>query len=135
MYHQCSSRIERTHSMAPLIVGLGGSLRPGSTTSLALRIALDAAQAAGAQVELLELAALGLPLFDGTYALDGYTSSERTSIRTLLAAVDQAHGFILASPTYHNTLSGAFKNALDFLDVIEPDYPSRLKGKVAGILT
>src|SRR5690349_1371711 len=103
--------------MTPTILGIGGSLRPGSTTILALRAALAGAAEAGAQVEVFDLAETHMPFFDGTYSLEGYSADERGAIERLFAAVDAADAVVLASPTYHNTLSGALKNALDFLEV------------------
>jgi FMN reductase len=116
------------------IIGLGGSLRAGSTTTLALNVALAAAQEAGAKVCHIDLATFRLPLFDGTYTLDGYTAPEREMITSLLDGVCAAQGFILASPTYHNTISGALKNALDILEIMKDDGRPRLRGKVVGII-
>ena len=45
------------------IIGLGGSLKPGSASVQALGEALRGAEEAGASVELLELHALDLPMF------------------------------------------------------------------------
>ena len=117
------------------ILGLGGSLRPGSVTALALRIALAGAQQAGARTVLIDLATIPLPLFNGTYELDGYTPERRDAIVTLLNATREAQGFIFASPTYHNTISGSLKNALDFMELLKDDHPPRLEGKVVGILS
>lgn len=120
--------------MAPTILGLGGSPRSGSTTAIALRIALDGASQAGARTSLINLATLRLPLFDGTYTLDGYTFAERKAVMTLLDAVYEAQGIILASPVYHNIISGSLKNALDFVELLYDTHASGLKGKVAGII-
>ncbi len=117
------------------VLGIGGSLRAGSATEQALRIALEGAQEAGAQTELLTPASLPLPLFDGTYTLDGYTAAERRNIHSLLDATRRAHGLILASPTYHNIISGAVKNMLDFLELLRDERPTRLEGKVVGLVT
>jgi FMN reductase len=117
------------------ILGLGGSLREGSTTELALQIALAGAQAEGARVAMLTPATMPLPLFDGTYGLDLYSAAERQAILSLLDAVRQAHGLIIASPTYHNSVSGAVKNMLDFLELLREDQPPRLEGKVVGLVT
>ncbi|MBI5931698.1 MAG: NAD(P)H-dependent oxidoreductase [Chloroflexi bacterium] len=117
------------------ILGLGGSLRAGSTTHLALQVALAGVEALGAQSQHLDLATFRLPLFNGTYDLDGYAAAEQAAIVQLLEAVDRARGFILASPTYHNTISGALKNALDILEITHDDYPSRLRGKVVGLVS
>lgn len=117
------------------ILGLGGSLREGSTTELALRIALEGAQTQGARVTLLTPALASLPLFDGTYGLERYSAADRQAILGLLDAVRQARGLIIASPTYHNTISGAVKNMLDFLELLKEDQPPRLEGKVVGLVT
>jgi len=121
--------------MTTTILGLGGSLRSGSVAALALRIALAGAEVAGATIRLLDLATLPLPMFDGTYSLDGYTPEGRKTILTLLNATREAHGLILASPTYHNTISGALKNALDYMELLKDDNPPRLEGKVVGLLS
>ena len=50
--------------MALRIVGLGGSVASSSRSIAALKIALEGAAAAGAKTQLLDLRALGLPMFD-----------------------------------------------------------------------
>lgn len=61
-------------------------------------------------VELLDLSIEGLPLFTG--------EEEQNTIPAVLklrSLVGEANGIILATPEYHNGMSGAMKNALDFL--------------------
>ncbi|HEY5288772.1 MAG TPA: NAD(P)H-dependent oxidoreductase [Caulobacteraceae bacterium] len=114
---------------APLIVGLGGTIRPGSTSELALVKALTAANAAGARTELFGGAFLAtLPIFDprGEGADAG---RER-----LLTAVKAADGLIVASPGYHGSISGLVKNALDCLeDLREAEWPY-LDGRAVGCI-
>jgi NAD(P)H-dependent FMN reductase len=121
--------------MKTKVLGLGGSRREGSVTTRALRVALAGAEEAGAQTELIDLAEFPLPVFDGTYTLDGYTTAERVSVKRLLDTVASAQGIILASPTYHNTISGALKNALELLEVYNEDGPGRFTEKVVGLVT
>jgi len=121
--------------MAATILGIGGSLRADSTAMLALQIALEGAQEAGARTRQIDLATFPLPLFDGTSSLNGYTPEEHKAIVTLLDATREAQGFILASPTYHNTISGSLKNALDFMELLKDDHPPRLEGKVVGLVS
>src|SRR5262249_3971104 len=94
----------------------------------ALRIALAGAEETVALTHLIDLAKFPLPMFNGTYTLDGYTSSERD-------AVIAAQGLILASPTYHNSISGSLKNALELMEVYNEDQSGRFTGKVVGLLT
>lgn len=115
--------------MPTQILGLGGSLRAGSGTVMALNIALAGAEEQGARTRLMDLASLRLPLFNGSDGIDGYSSKEQAAITSLLDAVDEAQGVILGSPTYHNTISGSLKNALDFLEILREDGPSRFTGK------
>ncbi len=121
--------------MTTHILGIGGSLRAGSVTEQVLQIALEGAQAAGAETSALTPASLPLPIFDGTYTLDGYTAAQREQIIRLLDAVRRADGLIFASPTYHNIISGAVKNMLDYLELLKFDQRPRLEGKVVGLLT
>ncbi len=121
--------------MTTTILGIGGSLRAGSVTEHILHIALEGARIAGAKTAVLTPASLPLPIFDGTYTLDGYSARDREHISRLLDAVRQADGLILASPTYHNIISGAVKNMLDYLELLKFDQRPRLEGKVVGLLT
>lgn len=118
-----------------IILGLGGSLRDGSATSVALKIALTGAESVGARIQHVDLATLNLPMFRGTYTFEGYTRQERDTLEAYFETVEGADGLILASPTYHNTISGAVKNALDLLEIEREDLPSRLAGKVVGLVT
>jgi NAD(P)H-dependent FMN reductase len=54
------------------VVGTGGTLREGSTSLGALRRALSAAAEAGAEVELLDLRELRLPMYEPGRPLDDY---------------------------------------------------------------
>lgn len=51
--------------------------------------------------------------------LASYSAVQQQSILRLFDTVSQVQEIILASPTYHNTISGALKNLLDFLDIGE----------------
>ena len=43
--------------------------------------------------------------------------------------------FILASPAYHGTMSGALKNALDYFQFLAHDVPPYLDGRAIGVLS
>ncbi len=111
-----------------LIVGLGGSLRTPSSSLAALQVALDAASAAGADVELLDVRLLDLPLYREPLA-DRLPGLER-----LVALAARADGMIWSSPLYHGTVSGAFKNALDWLQRLGANDPPFLSGKPIGLI-
>ncbi len=94
----------------PLIVGLGGTLRPGSSSERALAIALESAGACGARTQLFGAADLQLPL----YAPESPDRSAEAA--RLVEALSRADGVIVASPGYHGGVSGLVKNALDYTE-------------------
>jgi len=113
--------------VSPRIVGVGGSLRTGSTTLAALRVALEGASRAGGDVELLDVRTLDLPPYDGS----AHQSAGLARFEEVTAAAD---GMIWASPLYHGTISGAFKNALDWLQLLASHEPPFLTGTPVGLI-
>jgi FMN reductase len=111
------------------IVGLGGSLRAGSSSRAALRVALDGAAEAGANTELLDLRRLDLPMYDASSA------DAPAPVIHFAEAVYTADGMIWSSPLYHGSVSGAFKNALDWLIVLNDREPPYLTDKVIGLIS
>lgn len=117
------------------ILGLGGGLREGSYSLAGLRAALDAAAAAGAETRLLALHELPLPLYRPDFTTpEGYGPEAAGRIGRLIASARWADGFLWSSPAYHGAVSGAVKNALDFLQFLSKDQPSFLYGKVVGAI-
>jgi FMN reductase len=111
----------------PLIVGLGGTIRGGSSTEKALVCSLRRAEALGAEVRLLGGEFLGsLPIFDPR---PGEISDSQ---QTLIDAVRAADGLVVASPGYHGSISGVIKNALDTLEFTSKDTSPYLSGKAVG---
>lgn len=102
-------------SFRPVIVGIGGTTRAGSSTEKALRFALDAAERLGAKTVLLGAADIAVP----PYAPE---RPERTpeAIR-LVTEMRRADGIIIASPGYHGGVSGLVKNALDYTEDMRSD--------------
>lgn len=112
------------------VVGLGGSLSTHSSSLKALVKALDGAREVGADVELLDVAALDLPMY-----VPGSDISYSASARHLCDTVASADGLIWSSPLYHGTISGAFKNALDWLELLGNRQPAYLTDKVVGLIS
>jgi FMN reductase len=115
--------------MAPTIVGLGGSLARVSKSRAALQRALEGAAAAGAQTKLLDLRELDLPMYNPDDDEPGTAASE------LIESCYQADGLIWSSPLYQGTISGALKNALDWLHLLGPRDPPYLHDKVIGLIS
>jgi FMN reductase len=111
------------------IVGLGGSLAKLSTSRSALRVALEGAASAGAETTLLDLRELDLPMYN--------PDSEQTTAAAaqLIEACYGADGMLWSSPMYQGTISGAFKNALDWLHVLGSREPAFLHDEVIGLIS
>jgi len=94
--------------MAIKILAVSGSMRADSKGRRALEATLAAAQAHSAQTQLLDLCALDLPMFRPG------AKTESTGVRQALEAVQWADAFVLGTPDYHGSMSGAMKNFLDY---------------------
>jgi FMN reductase len=122
-----TAKIHGAEGAKPLIVGIGGTTRPASSTDRALRISLHAAEHAGAQTII----------FDGPFLsrLPHYVPEhpERNDQqRQLVDAARRSDGLIVASPGYHGGVSGLVKNALDLLEDLRDDGRSYLEGRAVG---
>jgi FMN reductase len=110
-------------------VGLGGTVRAGSSTERAVVCALRHAEGLGAEPHLLGGAFLGsLPLFDPR---PGGTTEAQLELAT---AIRSADGVILASPGYHGSISGVIKNALDTLELTRGDPQPYLSARPVGAI-
>jgi FMN reductase len=114
---------------APLIVGLGGSLAESSRSRAALALALAGAAAGGAETRLLDLRELALPMYD---------PDDRTPPPAAVELIEGCHaadGMVWSSPLYQGTISGAFKNALDWLHLLGDRDPPYLHDQVIGLVS
>src|SRR5690554_3136337 len=117
----------RDEPRAPLVVGIGGTTRAGSTTELAVAEALRAAERAGGRARALGGAFLArLPL----YAPERGERTDRE--RDLVEAVRRADALVVGSPGYHGGMSGLVKNALDLLEDLRDDERPYLQDRAVG---
>lgn len=112
----------------PLIVGIGGTTRPASSSERAVRVSLAAAEAAGADTRLFVAAELMLPM----YAPE---RPDRTpeAVR-LVDTLANADGLIISSPCYHGGISGLLKNALDYVEDLRDHDPPYLDGRAVACI-
>jgi len=89
------------------VVGVVGSLADDSTTRIAVERALDAATAAGATTDLVDLRQLELPIFDS----DAPDAGDAPDLRRRLRAADAV---LLGTPMYHGSYASPLKTALDY---------------------
>jgi FMN reductase len=112
-----------------MIAGLGGSIAEVSRSRAALEVALAGAEDAGAETQLLDLRELDLPMFNPE-------AQEPTSGATrLIETCYAADGLVWCSPLYQGTISGALKNALDWLQLLAGREPPFLYDKVIGLVS
>ena len=110
--------------MSIRVLGICGSLRPDSVTARAVHIALQGAAELGAETQFLDLADLGLPFCDARDDDESYPEI----VNTFREAIRISHGIILGTPEYHNSLTGALKNALDLCSTREFEH------KMVGVI-
>src|SRR6266581_4176597 len=111
------------------IVGLGGSLADVSRSRAALRVALEGAASAGAETTLLDLRELDLPMYNPD------DENPAAAAAGLIESCYRADGMLWSSPMYQGTISGAFKNALDWLHVLGAREPPFLHDEVIGLIS
>jgi FMN reductase len=113
----------------PLILGIGGTSRPGSTSELSVRCALKAAEALGARTRLIDGALIsGLPLY-----VPGRVERTEEEI-AFVDAARECDGVIVASSGYHGSITGPIKNALDLLEDLARDGRPYLDGCAFGAI-
>lgn len=116
------------------LVALSGSLRAGSFSTAALRAALAIAQRAGAQTSLCDLREIDLPLFLPEAPIAAYPLAARAHVERLVADFREADLMLWATPTYHGTMTGALKNALDYMELLGQEPAPYLQGKAVGLI-
>ena len=110
----------------PLVVALGGTTNPNSSTEKALRVALEGAEAGGAETLLIAGPELELPI----YAWERKERGE--AARHLIASLRRADGIVIGSPGYHGSISGLIKNALDYVEDMAGDEWPYFHGRPVG---
>jgi len=113
----------------PFILGIGGTVRPNSSSEKALRVSLHAAERLGCRTSLLGGEFLAkLPL----YAPE---STERTDEeRVLVESILACDGIVVATPGYHGSVSGPIKNALDLIEETARSERVYLEGRAFGVI-
>ena len=114
---------------APMIVGVGGTTRAGSSSERAVRAVLAMAERAGARTAM----------FDGPQlaALPHYAPErpERSPEQAaFVEAVREADALVIGTPGYHAGMSGLVKNAMDLLEDLRGDARPYLDRRAVGLV-
>jgi chromate reductase len=118
----------------PKIVAFSGSARAESFNTRLVRIAAEAARAAGAEVTLVDWKALPLPLFDEDEESRAGIPRNAKTFKELLKSHD---GFLISAPEYNSSITPLLKNAIDWASRREDgEKPLQaFAGKVAGLMS
>ncbi len=117
----------------PRILCFAGSLRKDSLNKKLARQAMELVQAAGAEATFLDLKQYPLPVYDGDIEAESGLPKNAGQIKELMKAHD---AFLIASPEYNSSISGALKNAIDWASRPVPGEKPLVcfSGKVAGLM-
>jgi FMN reductase len=97
-----------------LVVGVGGSVRSGSSTEVVVRTILEATARRGAETHLVAGTDLVLPPYEPGCL-------EEPAATRLVAQLRAADALVLGSPGYHGSISGLVKNAIDYAEELRAD--------------
>lgn len=111
------------------ILAVAGSWRADSLNRKLLSNGVEALKSLGAEVDVLDLKPLGLPIYDQEIE-DG--QGLPPGVQELKRRIKQADGLLLAVPEYNASVPGGFKNALDWASRGSDDVFS---GKVAALMS
>src|SRR5579863_4133668 len=100
-----------------------------SKSLAALKVALEGAASAGAKTNLLDLRELDLPMYNPE------NDDPTPAAARLIELSHSADGMLWSSPMYQGTISGAFKNALDWLHALGSREPPFLNDEVIGLIS
>ena len=108
---------ENTHQQRTInVLGVAGSMRQDSYSTLGLRMVLEEAKKYYSESYLLELRDINLPLYDpsGPSSNDLSFNNSNNVLEKITTALKWADALVLASPDYHGSMSGTLKNFLDY---------------------
>jgi azobenzene reductase len=118
MMHKGGSTVHSTK-----ILGIAGSLRVNSNSTRGLKLVLqNASTKYFAETSIVDLRQEVLPIFDPSNR-----SEADQVVMDVTRKIVMADGYLLASPDYHGSMSGAIKNLLDY-------YWKEFAGKTFGYI-
>jgi chromate reductase len=119
----------------PKLLAFAGSLRRASFNHRLVQVAAEGAQQAGAEVKVISLKDFPMPVYDQDWFDEHGFPDSVLQLKALMKGHD---GFLIASPEYNGSISGALKNAIDWVSRSEPgEAPLALscfKGKTAALM-
>ena len=118
----------------PKILAFAGSTRKESFNKRLAKIALLAADKAGAETTFIDLHDYDMPLYSEDLLAEHGMPDGVIAFKEMLK---NHNGFLITSPEYNGSLTGTLKNAIDW-GTIKADGEERMacwNGKIAGLLS
>ena len=118
----------------PKILAFAGSTRTDSYNKKLVKISSIGATEAGADVTVIDLRDFPMPLYDGDLEKKEGLPSNARKLKDIMLS---HQGFLISSPEYNSSISGVFKNMIDWTSrQSEGEIPlACFKNKVAGIMS
>lgn len=103
--------MNQSTNKAVKLLAFSGSLRKESFNQKLVQIAAEGARRAGAEVTVVSLADFDLPLLNEDHEAEHGLPAGALRLKQLMWDHD---GFLISSPEYNSSISGALKNAIDW---------------------
>ena len=118
----------------PRILAFAGSTRRESWNKKLVRIAGKGAEAAGAEVTLVDLADYPMPIYDGDLEAEEGIPHMGREFKQLMR---EHHGFLMSCPEYNSSISGVLKNTIDWASRQESNEKPLecFRGKVVSLMS
>jgi|AGTN01.1.fsa_nt_gi Predicted flavoprotein len=120
-------------SQKPKILCFAGSLRRESVNKKLVKIAMAAAEKAGAEVTFIDLKDYPLSVYDGDIEDEQGIPDNAKKLKEIMK---EHQGFLIACPEYNSSITAALKNVIDWTS--RPAEGEKnlecFMGKVAGIM-
>jgi len=110
------------------VIGISGSLRQGSFNSALLTAATGLMPH---DSELVAATIRGIPLYDGDVEAQQGIPAVVAQLKDQIAA---AHGLLLVTPEYNNSIPGVFKNAIDWMSRPAADIARVFGGRKVALI-
>jgi chromate reductase len=119
------------------ILAFAGSTRTGSYNKKLVKLGVEAARKAGAEVTLIDLRDFPMPLYDGDLEERDGLPPNAVKLRKLFM---EHQGLLLSCPEYNSSISGVLKNTIDWVSRPDPDKPDEkplicFSGKIVALLS
>jgi NAD(P)H-dependent FMN reductase len=118
----------------PKILAFAGSTRTESFNKKLVRIAVEGARAAGAEVTHVDLRDFPMPMYDGDLEAATGLPEHAKRLKKLFLEHD---GLMISTPEYNSSVPGGLKNAIDWVSRSEPGEPplAAYAGKTAVLMS